>query len=131
MTIVSLYAALLALLFVYLSVRTARMRKNLRVAVGDGGNTLMLRATRVHANFAEYVPLSLVLIFFVETGAAQAWFVHGLGATLLAGRALHAWGVSKEREKLMFRVAGMLMTMLVMIAAAVFILYKQAQHAGV
>ncbi|MEN9842262.1 MAG: hypothetical protein RLZZ612_91 [Pseudomonadota bacterium] len=33
-----------------------------RVAVGDGGHPELLRAMRVHANFAEYVPLSLGLI---------------------------------------------------------------------
>jgi len=62
MHIVPLYAALLALIFVALSVRTLRMRRRLRIAVGDGGDTALLRAMRVHANFAEYVPLSLLLI---------------------------------------------------------------------
>ena len=38
MPIVPLYAALLAIFFVFLSVRTLRLRRTLGVAVGDGGN---------------------------------------------------------------------------------------------
>lgn len=48
MRIVPLYAALLALLFVGLSLQTLRMRRRLRIAVGDAGNLAMLRAMRVH-----------------------------------------------------------------------------------
>lgn len=66
MHIVFLYAALLALLFVALSIRTLLMRRRLGIAIGDAGNESMLRAMRVHSNFAEYVPLSLLLIYFVE-----------------------------------------------------------------
>ena len=55
--IIPIYAALLALLFLALSVRTLRLRRRLNISVGDAGNTKMLRAMRAHANFAEYVPL--------------------------------------------------------------------------
>jgi uncharacterized membrane protein YecN with MAPEG domain len=48
-----MYAALLALLFIALSVRTLRLRATLRIAIGDGGNERLLRASRVHGNFAE------------------------------------------------------------------------------
>ena len=73
--IVSAYAALLALLFMALSIRTLRLRRQLRIAIGDAGNPAMLRAMRVHSNFAEYVPLSLLLVYFVEVQGAQATLV--------------------------------------------------------
>ena len=38
MPVTSFYAALLALLFVALSVRTLRLRRRLRIAIGDAGN---------------------------------------------------------------------------------------------
>ena len=66
MTVTPIYATILGLLFIALSVRTIRMRRKHRVAVGDGNNSELRRAMRVHANFAEYVPLALLLIFFVE-----------------------------------------------------------------
>ena len=86
------YAALLALLFVALSWRTIGLRRRYCVAVGDGGQPELLRAMRVHANFAEYVPLALLLI-----GAggnrrlarlAGAW----PGPGPVGGPLRHAWG---------------------------------------
>jgi uncharacterized membrane protein YecN with MAPEG domain len=45
---VLLYAALLALLFVALSMRALRLSSRLCIAIGDAGNESMLRAMRVH-----------------------------------------------------------------------------------
>ncbi len=122
MHIVPLYAALLALLFVTLSVRTLRMRRRLQVAVGDGGSTEMLRAMRAHSNFAEYVPLALLLFFLAEQGGAGAVYLHGLCLSLLLGRLLHAYGVSQVDERYQFRVIGMVLTLTPLTAAAVGLL---------
>ena len=65
-----------------------RGKKN--IDAGDGGDPDMLRAMRRHANFTEYVPLALVLIALLELNVVRAQVIHGLGLTLLAGRALHA-----------------------------------------
>lgn len=122
MPITPLYAALLALVFVALSIRTLRMRRRLGIAVGDMGNQAMLRAMRAHANFAEYVPLSLLLFHFAEQGGASPMLVHAFGASLLAGRLLHAWGVSRVHENYRFRVAGMALTFVPLIAASLRVL---------
>ena len=60
MTVIPAYAALLALLFIALSIRTIRARRAHKVAIGTGGHAAVERAMRVHANFAEYVPLALL-----------------------------------------------------------------------
>ena len=117
-----LYAALLALLFVALSVRTLRMRRKLQIAIGDAGDQSMLRAMRVHSNFAEYVPLSLLLIFFVEASGASSLFVHALGASVVVGRISHAFGVSQVKEQYAFRVLGMALTLTPISVAAVSLL---------
>ena len=122
MHVVFLYAALLALLFVALSIRTLLMRRRLQIAIGDAGNQSMLRAMRVHSNFAEYVPLSLLLIFFVEASGANPLFVHALGASVVAGRISHAFGVSQLKEQYAFRVLGMALTLTPIIIAAVRLL---------
>ena len=54
--IIPFYAAILALLYVCLSARTIGFRRKSRVSIGDGGDQELLRAIRMHANFAEYVP---------------------------------------------------------------------------
>ena len=96
--IVPLYASLLALLFVLLSVRVIATRRRQKIALGDGDNPALRRAMRVQANFAEYVPLALILITFVELQAAPGVLVHLLGALLLAARLIHAYGVSGEND---------------------------------
>jgi uncharacterized membrane protein YecN with MAPEG domain len=105
--IIPLYAALLAVLFVYLSIRVIRMRRQAKVAVGDNDNMLLRRAMRVRANFAEYVPLALLLAAFAELQCFSSILAHAIGLTLLTGRFIHAYGVSQERENYRFRTFGM------------------------
>ena len=130
MEIVPLYGALLALLFVGLSVRALRLRRRLRIAIGDSGNETMLRAMRVHSNFAEYVPLALLLIFFAEVRGAPALLVHGLCACLLIGRLGHAYGVSQLRENFAFRVTGMALTFTALVTAAAWLLFSYRAGVG-
>jgi hypothetical protein len=122
MNVTPVYASLLGLLFIALSLRTIRLRRRLRVALGDNDDAELRRAMRVHANFAEYVPLSLLLVFFVEMDGTPSAWVHTLCLALLCGRLLHAWGVSQIRENFRFRVSGMVLTFSTIIAAAATIM---------
>ncbi|MGI9404501.1 MAG: MAPEG family protein [Hyphomicrobium sp.] len=53
MTITAFYAALLALFFVFLSIRVIGWRRVKKVELGHGDDNQLLRRMRVHANFAE------------------------------------------------------------------------------
>ncbi len=79
--ITAFYAALLAVLFIYLSVRVIGWRRERRVEFGHGEDFELLRRMRVHANFAEYVPFALLLMALAESMAPPDLVVH------LAGRA--------------------------------------------
>ncbi|MBK7423003.1 MAG: MAPEG family protein [Propionivibrio sp.] len=127
MNTLPLYAALLALLFVALSIRTLRLRRRLRIGIGDAGNEQMLRAMRVHSNFAEYVPLTLFLIYLAEVQGAPALLIHALGLCLLAGRLSHAYGVSQANENYTFRVFGMAMTFISLISASAYLLFSYSR----
>ena len=122
MHILPVYAALLTLLFVFLSIRTIQARRRAQVGLGTGDHPDLSRAVRVHANFAEYAPLGLLLIYLVEMQSAASWFVHLLGMLLLVGRLLHAYGVSQSRENFKFRVSGMVMTFSSLLLSAFFLL---------
>lgn len=124
MHILPLYAALLGLLFFYLSVRTIGLRRRLKIGIGSGDSHEMLRGMRVHSNFAEYVPLTLLLIYLVEVQGATSWFVHALGMCLLLGRAVHAYGVGQVKEKFVYRVTGMAMTFTTVLLSSAFLIYK-------
>jgi uncharacterized membrane protein YecN with MAPEG domain len=123
MPITALYAGLLAPLFILLSIRVIRWRRGAKVAVGDGGDAILLRRMRVQANFAEYVPFALLLMALAESLHTWTWFLHLLGLALLAGRLSHAYGVSQPRETFAFRVAGMIATFTVIGVAAAACIY--------
>ncbi len=130
MPITAFYAALLTPIFVLLSVRVIAARRGGRVAVGDGGNPLLLRRMRVHANFAEYVPLALVLMALAESLHTPNWLIHALGLLLLAARASHAAGMSQMAERFQFRVTGVAATFGVLIAASVLCILGAARSAA-
>jgi uncharacterized membrane protein YecN with MAPEG domain len=92
---IMLYAALSALLLVWLSARVIQGRVVFKVDIGDGGNEEMQRRIRVQANFIEYVPLALILMLFVQQAGFSAWIVHVLGVTLILARVLHAMGLGR------------------------------------
>jgi uncharacterized protein len=128
MQILPLYASLLAILFVVLSIRTIRLRRKLQIAVGDQDNLEMLRAMRVHSNFSEYVPIGLILIYLMETSAAYPWLIHAIGCSLLIGRLSHAYGVSQAKEKFQYRVFGMAMTFTCILTSAAYLLFAYAKQ---
>ncbi len=118
MAVTALYASILALLFVLLSLRVIFVRRRARVALGDGGDRTLQRRLRAHGNFAEYAPLVLVLMALAEMQDAPALALHGIGLALLAGRCLHAYSVSREPEPIQLRVAGMTLTFIALITGA-------------
>ncbi len=110
MHITAFYAALLAVMFIALSVRVIAWRRQQRVEFGDGQDAELLRRLRVHANFAEYVPFTLLTMALAESMAPPDVLVHASGLLLLAGRMLHAYGVSRSPPIMRYRVYGMWLT---------------------
>lgn len=119
MPITSLFALPLVLLYVYLAFRVINTRRSERVEIGDGGARVLLRRMRVHANAAEYMPIGIVTMGLAELQGAHAWLLVAIGATLLVGRAMHAYALSQEPHILRLRVNGMVLTFTAIIAAAV------------
>lgn len=118
MPITAFYAGLLAPLFVLLSVRVIARRRDARIGIGHGEDAALLRRMRVHANFAEYVPLALVLIALAESMSADPRLLHAMGLVLLTGRLVHAAGVSQAKENFNIRVTGMTLTFAAILTAA-------------
>lgn len=116
LTITALYASLLALVFVALSVNIIRLRFKLKVGVGDGGESMLTKAVRVHGNFSEYIPLALILLACYELSGANIVWLHVLGASLLIGRIFHAVGLSKSAGTSLPRVIGTLTTFIVLLS---------------
>ena len=93
MHITLIYGGLLGLLFLLLSFWVVKRRAQFKVMIGEGEAPEMLSAIRAHGNFAEYVPLTLLLMALCELAGVEALWLHLGGGLLLAGRILHAIGI--------------------------------------
>jgi uncharacterized protein len=127
MYITPFYSGIFGLFFVALSVRTLLLRRKFGIAIGSNNQPLLERASRVHSNFAEYVPMSLLLIYFLEQKMPSNMWIHFVCIALLVGRISHAYGVSQVQEKLIYRVIGMALTFMVIISTSVRLIIGYAQ----
>lgn len=124
MPITAFYAALLAPLFLYLSVLVIGRRREAKVALGPGDDAILLRRMRVHANFAEYAPFALLCMGLAEGVGVASLVIHIIGVVLVAGRYIHAYGVSQQPENFKLRVTGMTATFTAIALSAIMILVK-------
>ena len=123
-TVSAAYAAVLGLLAAVLTVRVILNRVKTGIQAGDGGNAPLARAIRAHANLAEQVPLALLLIVLAEATGTPAGLVHALGGALVVARLASAWGLSRSLGPTTPRQAGAGLTLLVIAAAALLVLWR-------
>lgn len=129
--VTALYAGLLGLLLVALAFAVSKQRLRHKVSTGDGGVPQLAGAIRAHGNFAEYVPLALVLIALTETTGSAPWQVHLLGAGLFIGRVLHAQGISRRPQGRTFgRTWGIVLTWVVILVASILLLLRSIMTVG-
>jgi hypothetical protein len=91
--ITSLFAGLLTLMMVPLSLQVSLRRAGLNSTFGDAGDDMLRRRIRAHGNFIEYVPTALIALGLVEWTGAPPVFVWVLGSALVGSRMLHSWGM--------------------------------------
>ncbi len=121
------YAAVLALIFVLLSAWVIAGRGQLRVNLGDGGRAEMNQRIRAHGNFAEYVPLILLLAALLETSGTSRLTIHALLLTLVVARVLHPIGmVAPEASIQQYACRGgsAAVTLLILLISAVLLLIR-------
>jgi uncharacterized protein len=114
-------AGLLGLLAVSLTVSVGRMRMQKKIYLGDGGDKELLAAIRAHGNFMEYVPLSLVLIYFVSDFHGY-WYTSIMSVVLLLARVLHAGGILGFIP--LGRTIGAAGTTILLVVASALIIYS-------
>ncbi|MGZ8903547.1 MAG: MAPEG family protein [Methylobacter sp.] len=112
----SFYAALSALLIVWLSLRVIKLRRAKKVRLGDGGEPELQVAIRAQGNATEYIPISLILLILLELSGAHLALVHSGGIAMLVGRIVHARGLLTGN--LRYRVLGMQVTIFTLIGLA-------------
>ena len=108
-----IYAVVSAILIIQLSFQVIKTRRKLQISVGDGNNEEMQTVQGAQSNAIEYLPISLILLFYLEFNGAGPWLIHLLGIALVAGRVIHAHGLLNRN--LRRRVLGMQITVFVLI----------------
>jgi uncharacterized membrane protein YecN with MAPEG domain len=128
-TLTSFYIAALALIYFALSGWVVAGRLKFRVNHGDGGAAPMNRRIRAHANFAEYVPLILLMVTLLEAGGASRFTVHALLLPLVVARVLHPIGMIAPENSFQQRACrggSAVVTWVIMVAAALLLLARLA-----
>lgn len=96
-----------ALLHIWLSSRVVRLRRGLKIGLGDGGNEAVLRRMRAHANYAENMPIFLILLALLELAGGDKRILWGAGIAFILARILHAFGMDGS---LRLRMIGMVLS---------------------
>ncbi len=112
----SIYAGILAMLIVWLSLNVIKLRRANKIILGDGDVPQLQNAIRAQGNATEYIPIALILLLLLELSGANAWFVHIGGIAIIVGRVIHAKGLLTE--SLRYRVLGMQVTFFTIIGLA-------------
>jgi len=129
MIVTPIYAGILAILFFALSLRVVAVRG--RVSLGDGGDPIVLRRMRGHANFAEYVPLILLMMAMLELSHFSRYFLHAAGILLVAARLLHGYALSFTSKFKFGRFWGTALTLALLVVCGVLCVFQGLRGATI
>ncbi|HTN13546.1 MAG TPA: MAPEG family protein [Sphingomonadaceae bacterium] len=111
-------AAAAAIVNIWLANRIGQLRQKLHVSIGDGGHDLLARRMRAQLNFAENVPVVLVLVAAIEFSQKGGLWLAIVGAIFMLGRLLHAFGMDGGKAQ-WGRMVGIVSTLLAQAGLAV------------
>lgn len=116
-------ASISGLFFLFLTSLVFMRRRQIIVALGDGGDLKLLRRQRAQGNFVEWAPFVLILILLTEIGNFYAPFNDYMAGTMaiifFIGRICHAFSLThhekydeslKIQSNPVFRVLGMVLS---------------------
>jgi uncharacterized membrane protein YecN with MAPEG domain len=112
-------AGILGLIYFVLSVRVVLARRDSKILLGDGAGTAeaLHIKVRIHANFAEYVPIALILLGGCELAGGAHWLMVLLAIMLIAGRIVHPFGMARQVPNAP-RAVGMMLTWVMIVIAS-------------
>ena len=120
--ITPLYAGILGLMLAILGLRAILLSRKQAAVNGVGNSLEHEKAMQAYDNFTEYVPLALLLIWFLELRSGSGWSIHAFCLVFLSGRLIHALGVSRVNENYKFRIVGMVLTFTTIITVSIRLL---------
>ncbi|WP_148864567.1 MAPEG family protein [Marinobacter fonticola] len=126
--VTAVFAAITAMLMLFLAWRVTTFRRKYKTALGDGGQQDFQVAIRAHGNLVEYAPIALILMAIGELNGVAAVYIYGVGMLFIIGRLLHAWGFIQSRGGYaLSRMIGVLFTWLAILIMALLMLINVAR----
>ena len=125
MMAVGLYAALLGIWLIVLSLRVIALRGNPIFnwfGFGNRGDVSLQRAIRGHGNLIEYAPIFLILLYFVETSGFSVTAIHWYGSVFVIGRLMHGICFGFFEKNMFLRVGGTVLTLFSILGLSVVLL---------
>lgn len=109
-----------SLFYILLTLNVVRMRWATKTGLGVGEDRRMLKAVRVHGNFAEYIPLVFIGIILMEVRGAGSTWLHSLYAAAFLARILITFGITKTSNFSPYRFLGNCLTYIVLLSAGIW-----------
>lgn len=106
----------------FLTFQVINMRRKRLVRIGLNNDFKLTTLARAHANFAEYVPFYFIVALLAEMQGFSHTLVHILSLIFTIGRIMHSLSliyIEPKKNTVIFRVAGMLLTLTALVSVAV------------
>lgn len=126
MNISILFTIIFIIFYLILTIITIKARKSTKVAYGDEGNKELIKAVRAHGNFFEFTVFFIISSFLLEILDANQIYVLFINIVFLLGRISHAYSMLKE--KIIFRMIGMMATLISYAVNCIYLLYLYWQY---
>jgi len=126
MNISILFTIIFIIFYLILTIITIKERRSSKVAYGDDNNKKLIKANRAHANFFEFTDFFIISSFLLEILDANQIYVLFVNIVFLLGRIFHAYSMLKE--KILFRVIGMMATLNIYALNCIYLLYLCVQY---
>jgi uncharacterized protein len=126
MNISILFTIIFIIFYLILTIITINVRKSSKVAYGDDNNKKLIKAIRAHANFFEFTVFFIISSFLLEILDANQIYVLFVNIVFLLGRISHAYSMLKE--KILFRVIGMMATLNIYALNCIYLLHLYVQY---
>jgi uncharacterized membrane protein YecN with MAPEG domain len=126
MNISILFTIIFIIFYLILTIITIKERRSSKVAYGDDNNKKLIKVIRAHANFFEFTVFFIISSFLLEILDANQIYGLFVNIVFLLGRISHAYSMLKE--KILFRVIGMMVTLNIYAINCIYLLYLYVQY---
>ena len=126
MNISILFTIIFIIFYLILTIITIKERRSSKVVYGDDNNKKLIKAIRAHANFFEFTVFFIISSFLLEILDANQIYVLFVNIIFLLGRISHAYSMLKE--KISFRVIGMMATLNIYALNCIYLIYLYVQY---